>query len=172
MPSAYPSEPVEVIEFNYESDLFLTRKIERVKARRGKDANYVVAEDYRATVRIRSPENGSERDFPIRVPAGLVTDLCSVPPIARCFVSRVGPHLEASIVHDWLYVAWQVEEGEGKTETNRKFADDVFRAAMKKANVNSFKCWAMYRAVRCFGGSAFFDEDWPVFAEGYGPPGN
>ena len=40
--------------------------------------------------------------------------------------SRVGPHLEASIVHDWLYVAWQLEEGTEATEEWRLFADESF----------------------------------------------
>ena len=137
MPSAYPGEAVEVVGFKYEDDLYLTRKFETVKRRTGTDASYVVDKTYRASVQVKSLADGSKRKVAIEVPAGLLTDLCSVPSIARWAVSRVGPHLEASIVHDWLYVAWQ-HEGKGRTDTNKRFADDVFRVAMKEAKVKSY----------------------------------
>ena len=85
---------------------------------------------------------------------GMFTDLSSVPRIARGIVGRVGPHLEASIVHDWLYVAWQVEEIK-PTDEMRQFADDVFRAGMQKAKVGALKRWAIYQAVRLGGRGTF-----------------
>ena len=138
-PSPYPDGPVRVLKFHYKTPLHLTRRMEAVKARRGEDANYVLAEPYSAAVNVRRPGNGEEFDIPIFIPKAFLTDLSSVPWWGRWIVSRVGPHLEASIVHDWLYVAWQREEGAQATRERRLFADDVFRQAMREARVGSFQ---------------------------------
>src|SRR3546814_8946158 len=84
-------------------DLLLRRSIEAVKARSGGDADYVVGAAYR----VRYTLFGDTRWREVVVPAGLTTDLASVPRLVHALINRVGPHLEASIVHAWLYVAWQ-----------------------------------------------------------------
>ena len=164
MTSAYPDEPVEIVSFCYRSDLHLTRRIEAVQRRRGEDAEYALAQRYRAWVTVRAESDGEESRLRISIPAGFLTDLSSVPRPGRWYVSRVGPHLEASIVHDWLYVAWQFE-GREPTDRMKRFADDVFLAAMKRAKVRGFKRWVMYGAVRFFGGSAFRGRDDRLFAD-------
>ena len=162
-PDVYPSEPVKVRKFSYKSDLHLTRKIQAVKNRNKSDADYVVAKDFRAVVEIgKSPEISEEHQ--ILVPEFMVTDLASIPFVFRWFVSRVGPHLEACIIHDWLYVAWQVKNLPNN-KIMRKFADDVLHAAMREANVNKFKYWLIYLAVRIFGGFSFNKERKVVFVE-------
>lgn len=153
MASAYPSGPVEVEGFCYCDNLYLSRARGAVKNRRGKDANYIVARQYHVLVKVKVA--GATYWFPITVPAGLKTDLSSVPWWGRWYVGRVGPHLEASIIHDWLYVAWQ-HEGIKATEQRRKFADDVILAAMKEANVDCRRRWVIYKAVSWFGWSAFY----------------
>lgn len=162
MTSAYPSAPVEVLAFRYESALHLTREIGAVKGRREEDANYVVASAYKAFVTIR-PSGSGESRIGVCVPSGFLTDLSSVPWWGRWAVSRVGPHLEASIVHDWLYVAWQNEDGADATEERRRFADNVFRLAMKEAKVGRFRTWLIYHAVRLGGRKAFYGRDYPLF---------
>jgi hypothetical protein len=74
-------------------------------------------------------------------------------------VSQVGPHLEASIVHDFLYVAWQDVAGRGARARDREFADKVMRAGMEAAEVGTGQTWTIYQAVRLFGGSAFTETD-------------
>ena len=74
-------------------------EIDAVQHRTGENAEFIVAADYP----IRYKLDGVERR--IVVPGGMLTDLSSVPTLARTIVSQVGPHLEASIVHDFLYVA-------------------------------------------------------------------
>ena len=86
-----------------------------------------------------------------------------MPRPGRWAVSRVGPHLEASIVHDWLYVAWQFEGREG-TARMRRFADDVFLAAMKEAEVGWFQRHLIYGAVRLGGWIPFRRKDGRLFA--------
>ena len=164
MTGVYPDVPVEVVDFDYRSPLHLTRSIQAVQRRAGEDADYVLAEPYESTVTVR-PRDGAEAvDLPLAVPAGMLTDLSSVPRWGRWLVGRVGPHLEASIVHDWLYVAWQVE-GLEPTDTMRKFADDVFLAAMRKAGVGSVMSWLIHRAVRLGGGGPFKRTDEYIFDE-------
>ena len=154
--TTYPSEPVAVLAFRYRDDLHLTRRIEAVKGRRSEDADYVVVATYRATVAVRSLAGGRTYDIPVRVPERFLTDLSSVPWWGRWYVGRVGPHLEASVVHDWLYAAWRVQGRRHRTERNRKFADDVFRAAMIAARTGRFRRAVVYRAVRWFGWCAFY----------------
>ena len=164
MTGAYPDEPVEIVRFCYESDLHLTRRIEAVRGRRGEDAEYALAQRYRAWVTVKAEGTGRVSRLRISIPAGFLTDLASVPRPARWAVSRVGPHLEASIVHDWLYVAWQFE-GRERTARMRRFADDVFLAAMKRAKVCRFKCYLIYGAVRVGGWIAFNGTDDRLFVD-------
>ncbi len=162
--SAYPADgPVEVLGFAYADDLYLTRGIEAVQMRgEEEDADYIVARRYCSEVKLRLP-NGKECTFPIEVPCGLLTDLSSVPRCGRWLMGKVGPHLEASIVHDWLYVAWQDEaawQGERRPPVwMRKFADDVFLAAMKEAGVGRFKRSIAHAAVCGFGHGSFYKKN-------------
>ena len=178
--SAYPDQPVEVVGFSYDTDLHLTRGIEAVKLRRGKDADYVIGRDYKVAVDLTDAGAPAGGTFEITVPAGLLTDLSSVPRLATALtgIGRVGPHLEATIVHDWLYVAWQVENRQ-PTNQMRTFADDVFRAGLDQAKVRGLTGWLIYQAVANFGESAFFGREdrifltdpdpWPSLGGGSGP---
>ena len=121
-----------------------------MQSRRGKDASYIVSQDYKAYATMKAVDSDKGEEFPIWVTRCLLTDLASIPWFRRPFVDRVGPHLEAGIIHDWLYVAWQVEERE-PMETMRTFVDDVLHVAMKKTGVNSFKLWVIYKDVRSLG---------------------
>ncbi len=162
--SAYPTDgPVEVLGFAYTDDLYLTRGIEAVQMRgEEEDADYIVARRYCSEVQFRLP-NGSECTFPIDVPCGLLTDLSSVPRWGRWLLGKVGPHLEASIVHDWLYVAWRDEaawQGENRPPGwVRRFADDVFLAAMKEAGVGRFRRSIAHAAVCAFGRRSFYKRN-------------
>lgn len=91
----------------------------------------------------------------IRIPAGFVTDLTSVPRPLRGLVSRAGPWLEAAITHDYLYVAWQDLDDRGHREADRLFSDRLMLAAMEAANVSWLARYAIYAAVRLFGAPAF-----------------
>ena len=164
MTGAYPDEPVGIVSFGYRSDLHLTRRIEAVQGRRGEDAEHAPAQRYRAWVTVKAEGSGRVFRLPISIPAGFLTDLSSVPRAGRWAVSRVGPHLEASVVHDWLYVAWQFE-GREPTARMRRFADDVFLAAMREAEVGRFQCYLIYGAVRLGGWIPFRRKDDRLFVD-------
>ncbi len=142
-------------KFEYATPLHLYRKIEAVQIREGEDADYIVWRDY--TVRFKLDNEDEPRE--ITVPRGMLTDLASVPRVARSVVGRVGPHLEASIVHDFLYIAWQDLEGRGPRDEDREFADELMRVALEEAGVSGWQRFLIYRAVSWFGGGAYRRED-------------
>lgn len=86
----------------------------------------------------------------IVVPKGFVTDYASIPRLFQLFLSKLGRHREAAVVHDYLYSA----DTEYKNIT-RKEADVIFSDAMQDKQVPGWKRATMYRAVRLFGGGAF-----------------
>ena len=150
----YP-EPagLNITRFVYGTPLHLCRCIDAVQRRQGGDADYIVSRTY--TVRFRY----DDADREIAVPEGMVTDLTSVPRIARIFVGRVGPHLEAAIVHDFLYIAWQDLDRRGVRREDRRFADRLLYAALKAAGVHFFKRWLIFIAVTVGGGIPYARRD-------------
>ena len=77
--------------------------------RLGEDGDYILQHPFEADYEIDGDEWRR-----LTVPRGLITDLTSVPRPLRVFVGRVGPWLEAAIIHDYLYVAWQDVRGGGR----------------------------------------------------------
>ncbi len=151
-PASYAGEPIT--DFVYATPLRLWRPIETVQNRRGKeDAEYFIDLDYTVTFAVGG------RPASVTVPRGMLTDLASVPWFARWLVDRVGPHLEASIVHDFLYLAWQDVPGREARPADRDFADAVLIAGMKEAEVGGVAAWAIERAVRNFGWSVYSRRD-------------
>ena len=170
-----------VVDFEYHSPLVLYRGIDSVRQRTDSDAEYVVGADYKVSFRLETADREEfgdddpfddnddgvsldEVDLPagrleITVPKGMLTDLTSVPSVARGIIGRVGPHLEAAIVHDFLYVAWQDVAGLEAREKDREFSDKLMRAAMLSANVDSFDRRAIYDAVSEFGRPAYFGRN-------------
>lgn len=151
-----------VLAFRYENALHLSRDIAAVKGRSGRDALFVVARPYEAIATLESGAEGRRYPFPIRVPAGFLTDLSSISRFGRGYVGRVGPHLEASVVHDCLCASWRIQGAQHRLEGNRELADDVFLAAMTAARVGRCRRQIMYRAVRWFGVCAFYQRSMPA----------
>jgi hypothetical protein len=148
-PLNYAGETIE--NFTYESPLVLRREIEAVKMRGGKDdADYIVGADYVVSFNFKGEVNKRK----IKVPKGMLTDLSSSPRAAWAFVGPVGPHLEASIVHDFLYIAWQ-DLNRGARKDDWLFADNIMHAGMVEAGVDRSQIVMIYAALRGFG--------WPVY---------
>ncbi len=145
----YPESFDTVSEVSYFRPLSLIRPPALLLDRMTDDGDYVVQHDYDISLKI----DGDVRV--ITVPRGLITDLTSVPVFLRWFVGRVGPWLEAAIVHDYLYVAWQLVPGKMPRERDRAFADLVMLRAMEAARIDVLRRQLIYRAVRLFGGRAY-----------------
>lgn len=88
----------------------------------------------------------------ITVPKGYETDFASVPrvPIAYWLTGDTA-HM-AAVVHDWLYTTGLVP---------RDMADEVLLEAMAVEGVPAWRRYAMYWAVRAFGGGHFAEEKSP-----------
>ena len=152
----YPPSHVRVTGFRYDSALVLLRLKDAVKMRPGgqEDADYLTGRPY-----LCAWKDADGTWWRIEVPEGLVTDLTSVPRLLRFLIGRVGPWLEAAIVHDYLYIAWQDVKGRKPLNRDRKFADDIMLAAMKEAGVHRWIAGAIHWAVRTFGGRTFAERD-------------
>lgn len=146
----YPAPGTPITGLRYESALVLARLRDAPKMRNGEDADYLTYRPY--TV---SWTSGDGEWRQIVVPDGFITDLTSVPRLLRWVAGRVGPWLEAAIVHDYLYVAWQDVPGKLPTREDRRFADDIMLAAMKEAEVRPWMAWAIHKAVSAFGGATY-----------------
>ena len=156
-PSNYDGEDIQ--EFEYLTPLILRREVDAVKMRGGRDdADYIVGADYKVRIRIK----GESTKRTITVPRGMLTDLSSSPRLAQAIVARVGPHLEASIEHDFLYIAWQDIPGAGPRRVDWNFADAMILAGMRAAGVALDQIVAIHSAVRAFG--------WPAYKKANPPP--
>lgn len=148
----YPASSWEKVEgFTYLSNLLLIRMASRDVLGIPREAQYIVGENYSVSVRL-----DGETVF-LTVPAGMLTDLASVPRIARSIVGRVGPHLEAAVVHDFLYRVWRDLPDVKPTKDMQRFADSVMLAGMHAAGMES-RAAIIYRSLRWFGKKAFFGE--------------
>lgn len=83
--------------------------------------------------------NGRE----ITVPKGFEHDFASVPKLLWGIIPSVGKHMNAAVLHDYLY-----DERIGRREE----ADHEFWYLMIRDGVHPMKAGVMYLAVRLFGG--------------------
>lgn len=150
----YPAPGTTIKALRYDSALVLLRLKDAPKMRNGEDADYLTFRPYSVSWQ---SDSGEWRQ--ITVPEGFITDLTSVPRLLRWIVGRVGPWLEAAIVHDYLYVAWQDVPGKVPTRADRRFADGIMLAAMREAQVNPLLAFAIHKAVSLFGGATFIGRN-------------
>ena len=149
MMNPYPDEWRVLGGFSYLAALSLIRPLNTVRNRLGEDGDYILQHDFDCCVTV----DGEARV--LTAPRGLITDLTSVPVLFRIFVGRVGPWLEAAILHDYLYVAWQLVPGRGVRARDRLFADRVMLLAMEAAGVGWVRRHMIYGALRLFGSRAY-----------------
>ncbi len=83
----------------------------------------------------------------ITVPEDFGTDLSSVPKAVPKWIASRVDGIEASVVHDYLYVSG---------EQTRAFADSLFREMLRlDRGVPAWRREVMYRGVRLFGGALY-----------------
>lgn len=78
----------------------------------------------------------------LRVPAGFITDLASIPRLAQPIVPVNGCHRAAAILHDYLFVV---------QDRPRQAVDALFLEAMALSGVRWTQRHAMHAAVRLGG---------------------
>ncbi len=147
----FPAEEIRGIsDFEYLDELKFVRHAQ-VHVRKTPESLWQLAADFRVRMTVELASGGTQA-LTIKAPRGLYTDLASVPKAVWSIVGPIGKHLEASIVHDYLYMAWTDFRNEA-VPRDHKFADKVFLAGMKVSNV--YRRYPIYWAVRLFG--------WPMF---------
>lgn len=80
------------------------------------------------------------------VPAGMITDLASIPKLLRPAIDRNGLSRPAAVLHDYLYLIGSL---------SRKQADELFLEALLSCGVSSLVAKGMYWSVRAFGGGRY-----------------
>ena len=140
-PDPYPKDPdVTVAGFEYIEALVVRRETVAPRPK----VQWLVDTDYPVRLQV----DGKKKR--IVVPKGTRTDFSSVPWYFRWLVPRIGPHAEASVVHDYLYEAWACYRDTPRRQ-DQLFADRVFRAGMISASVRPWRRFLAYLAVRVFG---------------------
>lgn len=153
----------DITDFEYDTDLVILRMREACSMGEDREADYIVAAPYTVSFRI----DGEPRS--ITVPAGMLTDLASVPFFLRWLIERIGPHLEAAIVHDFLFIAWPYVDGEADrmpTRQNWLFANRVMIAGLQRAGVPAWMCWGIAWALSTpFSWNIFANPSPPHFVD-------
>lgn len=90
----------------------------------------------------------------IRIPAGTITDLATVPRVLWTLFPPHGRYAKAAIVHDYLYA---------NAINTKAWADNVFLEAMTVLGVPAWRRMTMYWAVRLFGRGNYDNPNWSPF---------
>lgn len=132
-PDPFPAGEIRRIsEFKYLDELKFVRHA-RVHVRKTPESLWQLAADFRVRMTVHMKAGGT-KTVTIKAPRGLYTDLASVPKVLWSFVGPIGTHLEASIVHDYLYMAW-TDYRSSALRQDWNFADKVFLAGMTVSKV-------------------------------------
>lgn len=83
--------------------------------------------------------------YDITIFKGFVTDGASVPHSLQWLYNPYGKYINAAVVHDYLYSAYN------NTGINRTLADKIFRYIMKETGVDNRTSRRFYNAVKYFG---------------------
>lgn len=151
-PDPFPSGDVRRInDFEYLDELKFVRHA-KVHVKKSPESLWQLATNFRATMQVEL-KDGTFYPLTIRAPRGLFTDLASVPKVLWSLVGPIGSHLEASIIHDYLYMAW-TDYRPKALRRDWDFADAVFLAGMKESRV---------RKRRLIHGVVHSDIGWAVF---------
>lgn len=128
-----PTTDFRIVDVRYADHLQIVRYAARPKGSPD-DSEWQLSEDYVLEVDIDyQADKGDIRHetWRLTVPQGMYSDLSSVPAFGRWIVSKVGPHLEASVIHDYLYLKWTDKRLGRPRLSDWIFADAVLRAGMK-----------------------------------------
>ena len=87
------------------------------------------------------------------IPVGFQTNFASIPRFFRRIFTVNDIHREEAAVHDYLYSSYHKLNYQcGDFFLTRKECDIIFKSGLKKEKLPKWKIWAMYNAVRLFGG--------------------
>lgn len=96
--------------------------------------------------RLHEPMTAELAGETVTVPEGFVTNMASIPRIFWNILPPTGKYAKAAILHDWLYT----DRKKPRAECDRILLD-----GMKSLDVEAWKRYLMYGAVRLFGKSHY-----------------
>ncbi|MDA0229936.1 MAG: DUF1353 domain-containing protein [Proteobacteria bacterium] len=141
----FPQDKVEKItDLTYAGELSFVRHA-KVHLDRPPNSLWQLAGDISATMTVHL-ENGTSYSVTVTAPRGLYTDLASVPQALWFVVGPIGKHLEISILHDYLYMAW-TDHRAAAARQDWRFADKMFLTGLKESGVGLLKRNLMFAAV-------------------------
>lgn len=82
-----------------------------------------------------------------KIPKFFITDLASIPSLARILIEVNGKHRYAAIIHDYLYAGNRF----GLDKVSREVCDKILADFCKEAGVSGWKVLSIYLAVRVGG---------------------
>jgi len=107
-------------------------------------AGFDTIDDDSRLMRLYRPFHASVNGLPVTVPTGFLTDLASIPRLARWFMDGAHPHiLRAAILHDYLY--------QTQARFDRRQADQILSQAMRCCRATWTERAVVYLAVRAGG---------------------
>ncbi len=140
-----PTKIARITHFKYLDELKFVRHAQ-VHVKKPPKSLWQLSANF--SVRMRGhPKQGSAYSLTITAPRGLYTDLSSVPEALWSIVGPIGLHLEASIVHDYLYMAW-TDFRNVAVRRDWDFADAVFLEGMRVSKVPLIERTLVHAAVR------------------------
>jgi len=122
--------------------------------------NWQLLRDFRFQFRI--PEESSLRT--IAAPRGMCTDLASVPKLLWPIIGPYGDHLGASIIHDYLFMAW-TDFSQTPERWMLEYANRVMYAGMEIDQVSDDDQRRIYNAVNSVIGWVIFQNKPYTFTE-------
>ena len=152
-PDPFPAGKIkDITDFEYLDELKFVRHAQ-VHVKKTPESLWQLSANFRVRMTVH-PEAGAPYGLTLMAPRGLYTDLASVPDALWGIVGPIGPHLEASIVHDYLYMAWTDFRPKAR-RSDWEFADAMFLEGMKVSRVRKRKLihavvhspigWAVFR---------------------------
>lgn len=86
----------------------------------------------------------------VHVPAGILTDLGTIPPVARSYVNPAGPEVQAFVLHDQLCEYLSITVDGRPFDISRERADLILREALININIPAKRAELIYQAVRIY----------------------
>lgn len=157
----YPSGPFgDITGFKYISRLALLRQPTALCNAAKREVGYVLAEPFQVSFHVDG------REQVLTAPAGMLTDLVSAPLVLRSLLGRVGPHLEAAIVHDDLFIAWRMLDGRAPRRRDWRFGNHVMLAGLRRLpGFKKFKLFGVRSALWLGSWGVYRERDHPLFVE-------
>lgn len=151
-PDSFPDGDIDKItDFAYLDELHFVRHAKAPPET--SESLWQLARDFRVSCTVH-PAEGDPYPVTLTAPQGMYTDLASVPKAVWNIVGPIGKHLEASIIHDYLFMAW-TDYRDKAMDRDWDFANKVFQAGMKVSGVSGFRRTLIHIALRLVGWSVF-----------------